>query len=109
MNILLSFLIISSSFVFYSTTFAASGDATTGRKKAQSCVVCHGTMGLSNNPGTPHLAGQPAIYLIEQLQNFKSGKRQNPVMSVIAKPLSESDIQDMAAWYASIEIQLKSQ
>jgi cytochrome c553 len=66
-------------------------------------------MGLSNSPGTPHLAGQPAIYLVEQLQNFKSGKRQNPVMSVIAKPLGESDIQDMAAWYASIEIQLKPQ
>ena len=108
MKTLLSFLIISSTSIFSSAT-SAGGDANVGRKKAQSCVVCHGTMGLSNNPGTPHLAGQPAIYLVEQLQNFKSGKRQNPVMSVIAKPLGESDIQDMAAWYASIEIQLKPQ
>ena len=64
-------------------------------------------MGISVNPGAPHLAGQPAVYLIEQMQDFRSGKRQNPVMSVIAKPLSDRDIQDLAAWYASIEIQIK--
>ena len=64
-------------------------------------------MGISVNPGAPHLAGQPAVYLIEQMQDFRSGKRQNPVMSVIAKPLSDRDIQDIAAWYASIEIQVK--
>lgn len=88
---------------------AVGGDPQAGRTKAASCVVCHGPMGISINPGAPHLAGQPAIYLLEQLHDFKSGKRQNPVMSVIAKPLSEKDIQDLAAWYASIEIQLKSQ
>ncbi|MBU3719601.1 MAG: cytochrome c [Burkholderiaceae bacterium] len=85
----------------------AAGDPQTGRAKAQSCVVCHGPMGISVNPGAPHLAGQPAVYLIEQMQDFRSGKRQNPVMSVIAKPLSDRDIQDLAAWYASIEIQIK--
>jgi len=64
-------------------------------------------MGISVNPGAPHLAAQPAVYLVEQMQDFRSGKRQNPVMSVIAKPLSDRDIQDIAAWYASIEIQVK--
>jgi len=85
----------------------AAGDPQIGKAKAQSCVVCHGPMGISVNPGAPHLAAQPAVYLVEQMQDFRSGKRQNPVMSVIAKPLSDRDIQDIAAWYASIEIQVK--
>lgn len=88
---------------------AVGGDPRAGQIKAQACVVCHGPMGLSINPGAPHLAGQPAVYLVEQLHDFKSGKRQNPVMSVIAKPLNEKEILDLAAWYSSIEIQVKSQ
>lgn len=91
------------------TARAMGGDAKAGQLKANACVVCHGPMGLSINPGAPHLAGQPAIYLVEQLHDFKSGKRQNPVMSVIAKPLTEKEILDLAAWYSSIEIQLKPQ
>ena len=91
----------------HGATYAMGGDAKAGKIKAQACAVCHGQMGLAINPGAPHLAGQPAVYLVEQMLDFKSGKRQNPVMSVIAKPLSETDIRDMAAWYASLEIQLK--
>ena len=87
--------------------FAAGGDAAAGRKKANACAVCHGPMGLSVNPGAPHLAGQPAIYLVEQMKDYRSGKRVNPVMAVIAKPLTDQEIADLAAWYASIEIQLK--
>lgn len=87
---------------------AIGGDPKIGKTKAQACAVCHGPMGMAINPGAPHLAGQPAIYLVEQLHDFKSGKRQNPVMSVIAKPLTEADILDLSAWYASIEIELKT-
>ena len=86
---------------------AIGGDPQAGKAKAQACAVCHGPMGIAINPGAPHLAGQPAVYLVEQMQDFKSGKRQNPVMSVIAKPLSQADILDLAAWYSSLEIQLK--
>ena len=86
---------------------AIGGDPKAGKTKAQSCAVCHGPMGLAINPGPPTLAGQPAVYLVEQMKDFKSGRRQNPVMSVIAKPLSEADIHDLAAWYSSLEIQLK--
>ncbi len=93
----------------HTTAHAIGGDAKAGKVKAQACVVCHGPMGLAINPGAPHLAGQPAVYLVEQMLDFKSGRRQNPVMSVIAKPLSETDIRDLAAWYSSLEIQLKPQ
>ena len=88
-------------------TALASGDSQAGKAKAQSCAVCHGLAGISSQPATPHLAGQPAIYVNEQLQAYRSGKRQNAIMSVIAKPLTDRDIQDLAAWYASIEIQVK--
>lgn len=89
------------------TAALASGDAQAGKAKAQSCAVCHGVAGISSQPATPHLAGQPAIYINEQLLAYRSGKRQNAIMSVIAKPLTDRDIQDLAAWYASIEIQAK--
>ena len=84
-----------------------AGDPKVGQQRANSCVMCHGAQGLSNNPGAPHLAGQPMIYIAEQLRHYREGSRKNPVMNVIAKPLSDQDIQDLAAWYSSIEIQLK--
>ena len=76
-----------------------------GRDKARLCVTCHGPVGISTLPNAPNLAGQPEIYLSEQLKNFRSGKRQQEVMSVIAKSLSDDDIRDLAAWYAAIGIE----
>lgn len=93
--------------VMVATNVQASGNAEQGKKKSQSCVVCHGPNGIASSPGFPHIAGQPVIYLAEQLQHFRSGKRQNPVMNVIAKSLTDQDIQDLAAWYSSNEISLK--
>ncbi len=102
-----SFISIALLTLLANTAALASGDSQAGKMKAHSCVVCHGTAGISSQPATPHLAGQPAVYLNEQLQAYRSGKRQNAIMSVIAKPLTDRDIQDLAAWYASIEIQVK--
>jgi cytochrome c553 len=80
-----------------------------GKLKAQSCAVCHGANGISQTPGAPHLAGQPAIYVVQQLKNFRSGKRSNEIMNVIAKPLSDTDISDLAAWFESIKIKAEGQ
>ncbi|HEY0877880.1 MAG TPA: cytochrome c [Zeimonas sp.] len=85
-----------------------AGDAQAGRTKASTCVPCHGANGIATNPGAPHLAAQPHVYLVEQLRNFRSGKRVDPVMSVIAKPLSDEDIDDLATWFASVEIEAKA-
>jgi cytochrome c553 len=74
---------------------------------AQPCATCHGANGMSTLVNAPHLAGQPAIYLVEQLKAYRSGKRQHEVMVVIAKPLSDADIDALAAWYASIKIEVK--
>jgi cytochrome c553 len=87
------------------SAFAQNVDS--GKAKAGMCATCHGPTGLSQLPNAPHLAGQPAIYIVEQLKNYRSGKRPNEVMAVIAKPLTNQEIDDLAAWYASIEITVK--
>ena len=74
---------------------------------AQMCSTCHGANGISAIPNAPHLAGQPAIYVAEQMKAYRSGKRSHEVMNVVAKPLSDADIDALAAWYASIKIEVK--
>ena len=86
-------------------TSAHASDATAGRQKAAACAVCHGPVGLSTAPDAPNLAGQPAIYLDRQLRAYRSGKRAHEVMAVIAKPLSDADIANLAAWYSSIRVE----
>ena len=54
---------------------AAGGDRTAGRARADACVQCHGANGISVLPNAPNLAGQPEVYLVEQLRQFRSGRR----------------------------------
>jgi cytochrome c553 len=54
------------------------------------------------------LAGQPPIYTSEQLKNYRSGKRHHEVMSVIAKPLTDAEIANLAAWYSSIKVNVEA-
>ena len=82
----------------------AAGDPAKGRAKAASCAACHGENGLAAVPDAPNLAGQPVFYLAEQLRQYRSGKRAHEVMSVVAKQLSDDDIDSLAAWFASIEV-----
>ncbi|MGX5735712.1 c-type cytochrome [Bosea thiooxidans] len=85
-------------------TSLAAGDPKAGRKKALQCQTCHGLDGVSKLPEAPHLGGQVETYLVKALNDYKSGARTNEMMSVVASPLSDSDIADLAAWYASIEV-----
>lgn len=84
----------------------AAGDAAAGKSKANVCVACHGADGNSTNPEWPKLAGQLSAYIVTQLQNFKQGVRQNPLMAPIAQGLSEQDMLDLAAYFASQELKL---
>jgi cytochrome c553 len=77
------------------------GDATVGQGKAAVCGACHGLDGNSSDPQYPKLAGQSEAYIAHQLANFKSGKRQNPIMLGMATPLSPQDMQDIGAYFAS--------
>ncbi|MEM9781862.1 MAG: c-type cytochrome [Pseudomonadota bacterium] len=83
---------------------AHAADPVEGRKLARQCAQCHGLDGLSRIPIAPHIAGENEVYLRTQLQNFRSGKRQHEIMSIIAGSLSDAQIDDLSAWYASIEI-----
>ena len=94
-----------------SFTFAPAAlarDAAAGREKAAQCAVCHGPQGLSITPDAPNLAGQPALYLGTQLRAYRSGARRHEVMAVIAKPLSDVDIDNLAAWFSSQKIALQA-
>lgn len=80
-----------------------------GRAKADvACALCHGQVGIATLPNAPHLAGQQAIYLSEQLRNYRSGKRQNEVMNMIAKQLTDSEIAHLAAWYSSLKVTVEA-
>jgi cytochrome c553 len=86
---------------------AAAQDAAAGRQKAAMCAACHGVNGLATLPDAPHLAGQPASYLVAQLRAFRAGARRNEVMSVVTKTLSDGDIDDIAAWYSAQKISVQ--
>jgi len=80
---------------------AKPGDAAAGQSKAAACGACHGADGNSTDPQYPKLAGQHEMYIVHQLDNFKSGSRQNPIMTGMAAPLSNQDMHDIAAYFAS--------
>ncbi len=83
------------------TAAVKPGDATAGQGKAAACGACHGMDGNSTDPQYPKLAGQSEAYIVHQLNNFKSGTRQNPIMLGMATPLSEQDMHDIGAYFAS--------
>ncbi len=83
---------------------AIPGDPAAGKVKTRACVTCHGVDGMSRLPSAPNLAGQNEWYLAKQLRDYRSGKRTHQFMSIVAKNLSDTDIGDLAAWYASIKI-----
>jgi cytochrome c553 len=85
----------------------AAGDAAAGRQKALACQTCHGLDGMSKLPQAPHLAGQPEEYLVKSLDDYRKGVRKNDMMSLVAQPLSDQDVADLAAYYAGIEIEVK--
>jgi cytochrome c553 len=88
---------------------ALADDVAQGRAKADvACALCHGPTGIASLPNAPNLAGQQAIYLSEQLKNYRNGKRQNEVMSVIAKPLTDAEIAQLSAWYSAIKVTVEA-
>mgnify|MGYP001115334753 CR=1 FL=1 len=80
---------------------AKPGDATAGQAKAAACGACHGADGNSTDGQYPKLAGQHEAYIAHQLNNFKSGARQNAIMQGMAAPLSVQDMHDIGAYFAS--------
>jgi len=94
-------IVIASALMVLSSAVVAGGDPAAGKSKSTVCAACHGADGNSVIPANPRLAGQHADYLVQALSDYKSGARSNPIMAGMAAPLSEQDIQDLAAYFAS--------
>jgi cytochrome c553 len=81
----------------------AKGDPAAGKEKSITCQACHGVDGKSIDPSYPNLAGQYASYMEKALRDYRDGRRTNAIMAPMAAGLSNQDIEDLAAWYASQE------
>jgi len=91
--------------IFFTSLFTvnvfAKGNISAGKEKARACQVCHGEGGHSTKSTYPILAGQHAEYIQKQLRAFKAGTRKDPIMNGMAAPLSDQDIEDVAAFFQS--------
>ncbi len=79
-----------------------SGNAAAGEKRAAVCAGCHGAQGISPNDTWPNLAGQHSAYLARILGAYKSGAQKDVAMTPIAQPLSDADVQNLAAYFGSL-------
>lgn len=105
-------LIAPLSVVLFSATVLAAGapetpkpDLAKGQAAAATCMACHTADGSRGAPANPILQGQFPEYLAKQLHEFKSGKRKNAIMQGMAAALSDDDIRNLAAFYASKQAQ----
>jgi cytochrome c553 len=84
---------------------ALAGDMAAGRAKVQIlCQNCHGMDGVALIPGAANLSGQQREYIRVQLRAYRSGSRQEAQMNVVAKTLTDADIENLADWYSAIKV-----
>lgn len=87
--------------IFSQPVFA--GDIAAGKANAITCMACHGAAGISPNDIWPNLAGQKEAYLVKQIKAFRDGDRVDPMMAPMVKPLSDSDVENLAAYFSSLK------
>ena len=90
--------------VILATSYAHAVDPGKGKVLARQCQTCHGLNGIAQIPIAPNIAGESQIYLERQLKRFRDGQREHEMMTVVARNLTDSEIEDLAAWYESIQI-----
>jgi cytochrome c553 len=90
--------------IVHAENSVAGGNSAAGKDKASSCAGCHGEDGNSMMPSFPKLAQQHPSYIINQLQAFKEGSRNDPVMSGMAMTINDEDMGDIAAYYSAQNI-----
>lgn len=87
--------------LLFAASPAFAGDAAAGKAKSVVCAACHGADGTSVNPMWPNLKGQKEQYLIKQIKAFRDGTRNDPAMAPMVAALTDEDIANLAAFYAS--------
>jgi cytochrome c553 len=91
------------------TTQASAADLAAGQAKAAVCISCHGADGNKTiDPSYPKLAGQHKDFLVRALMDYKSGARKNAIMSAQAAQLTKADMQNLAAYFASLPGQIET-
>ncbi len=91
---------LASGAVFALSALAQGVDPNLGRNLAAACANCHGTNGVSLQ-GMPNLAGQQRAYLVQQMQDFKTGKRPATIMHQLAKGYTDEQIEALAAYFSA--------
>jgi cytochrome c553 len=90
---------------FHSRAPAAATAEPVGKapEKAQICVACHGTSGRGTTPDYPNIGGQHADYIVQALNDYRRGKRKNPIMAPFAQQLSKDEIEALAEYFSAQE------
>jgi cytochrome c553 len=102
MKKMITILIMALSLTLGTSAFAG-GDVAAGKTKAAVCAGCHGVAGISASPMWPNLAGQKEMYLVKQIKAFKNGTRKDPTMAPMVAALTDADINNIAAYFASLK------
>ena len=97
-KIIFSLLLVSG---LMNTAAAVEGNIEAGKVKSGACAACHGVNGLNPTPSFPNLAGQHADYIVKQLKSFKDGNRTDAMMAPMVTGLSDQDMADLGAFFAS--------
>ena len=85
------------------SSFAHAADVAAGKEKAEMCVGCHGENGISQMENIPSLAAQPDLFIQWQLVFFRAGARKNEQMQPVVEQLSNEDIRNLGAYFASLQ------
>ena len=88
------------------TAVATFPDGVDPSAAPEDCVACHGADGLSQNDEAPNLTAETNIYIDTQLKAFKRGQREHEIMSAIAAELTDSEIRELADWYAAVQLEI---
>ena len=99
-NVLSTILTIA---IMASSSLVMAGDAAAGKAKATICAACHGPEGISLNDLGPNLRGQKEAYLVKQIKAFRDGARVDPTMAPMVNPLTDEDIENLAAYFSSLK------
>ena len=92
--------------LFLGSSASLAGNIEAGKEKALTCLACHGVGNTVQGIATPIISGQYEDYLVEAMKSYRSGSRNNPVMNSFVSNLSDKDIEDIAAFYSSMDSQL---
>ena len=98
-----SFFIVLVSLLISASGTAIAGDVEAGKANSALCASCHGPAGISSSPLWPNLAGQKEQYLVKQIKAFRDGTRTDAMMAPMVAALSDTDIDNLAAYFSSLK------